>query len=60
MPAKKNTYTIDGKRCADFQSAAARAVDLSIQHENDVTIVEHNPNSGATFYISVTARSEEG
>jgi hypothetical protein len=60
MPVKKNTYKINGMSCADFKMAAARAVDLSIQQERDVTIVEHNPNSGATFYISVTAKSEEG
>ena len=60
MPTKKNTYKIDGKSFKNFEAAAARAVDLSLSTESDVTIVEHNPNSGATFYISVTARSEEG
>lgn len=56
---KKNTYKIDGKSYKTFAAATEYAVDLSLQQQTDATIVEHNPNSGATFYISVTAKSEE-
>jgi hypothetical protein len=59
MPSKKNTYKIDGKKYKDWPTAVAYAVDLSLQQQTDVTIVEHNPNSGATFYIGITAKSEE-
>jgi hypothetical protein len=56
---KKNTYTIDGKKHKDWPTATAFAVQLSLQQENDVTIVERNPNTGATYYISITAHSED-
>lgn len=60
MPAKKNTYKIDGKKYKDWPSATARAVELSLQQEsNQVTIVETNPNSGAVYLIGITAVSEK-
>ncbi len=55
---KPNTYEIDRKPYKSFKEAAAYAIDLSLQQTSQVTIVEHNPNSGATFYISVTASAE--
>ena len=61
MPAKKNTYKIDGKSYKSFEAATAYAVDLSLQQEsNQVTIVEKNPNSGDVFLIGITAVSEKG
>jgi hypothetical protein len=60
MPKKKpNTYTVEGQKKKSFEAAAGFAVDLSLQQRNNVTIVEHNPNSNKTYYISVTAEAEE-
>jgi len=60
MPKNKpNTYVVEGRRQKSYESAAARTVDLSLELENNVTIVEHNPNSKKTYYITVTAQSEE-
>ncbi len=54
---RPNTYTVEGRRAATFKDAAARAVDLSLERADSVTIVEHNPNTNATYYITVTAQS---
>ena len=60
MPAKKkNQYTVDGKRCKDFPSAAATAIDLSVGTQESVAIVEHNPNTNKTYYINVQATTED-
>lgn len=60
MPKQKpNQYSIRGVKYKTFAAATEAAVDMSLQLENDVTIVEHNPNSGDTFNITITAASEE-
>lgn len=61
MPAKKkNTYTVEDKRCKDFPSAADMAIMLALQRPGeDVAIVEHNPNTEETYYINVSATSEK-
>jgi hypothetical protein len=62
MPKKKlpNTYTVERQRKKSFADACQFAVGLSLDrggHE-DVTIVENNPNTGASYYITVTAAAE--
>lgn len=60
MPAKKpNQYTVLDKPFKTFPSACARAVDASLQSGEMITIVEHNPNTKATYYIGVQASTEE-
>jgi hypothetical protein len=56
---KPNQYSIRGKKYKTFAAATAAAVDHSIQSGEQVTIVEHNPNSNETFHISITAVAEE-
>lgn len=58
MPAKKNKYTVDGKKHKDFPSAAAAAIDLAIERGESVAIVETSPRG--IFYINVAATTEEG
>jgi len=58
MPKQKpNRYTIDGRPQKTFEKAAAKAIDLSLEREDSVTIVEQNPNTLQTYYITVTAQA---
>jgi hypothetical protein len=58
MPKKKqNTYEIEGLKFKSFASAAAKAVDMSLERGDPVTIVEHGQTG--TYFISVQANSEQ-
>ena len=57
MPSKKNKYTVEDMKKKDFPTAAAAAIDLSIERGESVTIVETSPRG--IFYINVTATTED-
>jgi hypothetical protein len=62
MPTKKNkpsTYHGGNRRFKSFGEAAAYAVDFAVQNDTDFTIVENNPNTKETFFITVTARASD-
>ena len=60
MPKQKtNRYSIRDTKYKSFAAAAEAAVLMSLQQESDVAITEYDPNTDETFYINVTASSEE-
>ncbi len=59
--ARPNTYTVEGHRKKSFADACQFAVGLSLDRGGDeeVQIVEKNPNSGAEYNISIRAVAEQ-
>lgn len=58
MPSKtRMKFEIEDIKIPTFQKAAAMAVNLSIEREDSVTIVQYDPDTEETLYITVTAQS---